>query len=62
MLNVHEHYRLEDGVWWADSPDVEGFYAGGESYEEARANVERALPWALERDDVRMEHVLSAAA
>jgi predicted RNase H-like HicB family nuclease len=62
MLSVRVHYHYEDGVWWADSPDVEGFYAGGDTYGETRAHVEQALPWALEREDVHIEHVVFSAA
>jgi predicted RNase H-like HicB family nuclease len=39
---VHIRYHFDgpddgqDGAWWADSPDVEGFSAAGDTFEEVR--------------------------
>ena len=36
-------YHQEEGGWWADSPDIEGFIAGGDSLEEARVLVREGI-------------------
>jgi len=48
--------------WWAESPDVEGWSAAAESYEETRALAEEGVRFALERDDVTVVHLVPASA
>lgn len=48
-------YHVEDGVWWADSPDVAGFYAGDETLRDLRRRVREALAYFLERDEAALE-------
>ena len=56
---IHHH---EDGKWWSESPDVDGWYAAGDTLDEVRDLAEEGIPWALERDDVRLEHFVPAPA
>jgi predicted RNase H-like HicB family nuclease len=55
-------YHEEDGKWWAESPDVAGWYAAGGSFAETRLLAEEGIPWALEREDVLLEHFVPAPA
>lgn len=55
-------YHHEPEAWWAESPEVEGWYGAGESFEEVRQLAEEGIPWALERDDVSLEHYVPAPA
>ncbi|MDX6622396.1 MAG: hypothetical protein QOE75_328 [Solirubrobacterales bacterium] len=43
-------YHHEDGAWWAESPDVERWYAAGESYPEVRRLAVEGIPLALGRE------------
>jgi predicted RNase H-like HicB family nuclease len=54
---IHHH---EDGSWWAESPDVERWYAAGDSYAEVVKLAEEGIPFAIERDDVALEHFVPA--
>jgi len=54
-------YEHQDKTWMVDSPDFEALsdsvlLAGAGTYEAARARIEDLVPWALERDDVVLEH------
>ena len=67
MTIIRVNYHHEDGTWWADSPDVEGWVAGGETLAEARAQVRDGLPFFLADDDVEilegdLEHVVVVRA
>jgi len=66
METVRVIYHHEDGSWWAESPDVDRWYAAGDSYAEVAKLAEEGIPFALERDDVVLEHFVpvgdSAAA
>jgi predicted RNase H-like HicB family nuclease len=53
------HHHEPDG-WWAESPDVVGWSAAGESYEEVHQLAEEGVRFALEREDVEVEHVVPA--
>lgn len=48
MRTVTVYYRQEDGVWWADSPDIQGWTAAADSYEELRAVIADGVEFALE--------------
>lgn len=56
METVRVIYHHEDGSWWAESPDVERWYAAGDTYSEVAKLAEEGIPFALERDDVVLEH------
>lgn len=56
METVRVIYHHEDGSWWAESPDVERWYAAGDSYAQVAKLAEEGIPFALERDDVVLEH------
>lgn len=60
MEPVRVIYHHEEGGWWAESPDVEGWTAVADTYEEIVKLVEEGIPFALERDDVELEHFVPA--
>ena len=60
MEPIRVLYHTEDGTWWADSPDVPGWIGGADTFDETRRLVEEGIPWALERDDVVLEHYVPA--
>jgi hypothetical protein len=37
MKSINVHYHVEGGAWWADSPDLPGWTAAGDSFDEVRA-------------------------
>lgn len=45
--------------WWAESPDVEGWSAAGNSYAEVVKLAEQGIPFALEHP-VRLQHYVPA--
>jgi predicted RNase H-like HicB family nuclease len=51
-------YHREPEGWWADAPAVEGWTATAQTLDELRALVEEGVRFALERDDVLVDHVL----
>lgn len=53
MIEVRVDYHHEDGTWWADSPDLEGWVAGGETLEQARQQVHEGLRFFLD-DEVEL--------
>jgi predicted RNase H-like HicB family nuclease len=63
METVRVIYKTEEGSWWAESPDLEEHWlAIAASFAEARALAEEGVPWALERDDVELEHFVHTSA
>jgi predicted RNase H-like HicB family nuclease len=48
--------------WWAESPDVSGWSAAGDSYDEVRQLAEDGIRFALGRDDVTVVHLVPASA
>jgi predicted RNase H-like HicB family nuclease len=62
MEPIRVIYRHEPEGWWAESPDVEGWTAVGESYAEVLKLTEEGIPFALERDqgEVELEHFVPA--
>lgn len=48
-------YHREDGVWWAESPDVEGFGASADTLEELRPLVRQGLAFYLEDDGIGLD-------
>jgi hypothetical protein len=60
-LMVHEHFHHEDGVLWPDAPEFDGVSNAADPLEEYRLESDAAVPWALQRDAVRVEHVQPVA-
>jgi predicted RNase H-like HicB family nuclease len=52
------HHHEPDG-WWAESPDVQGWYAAGQSYAELVGLAEEGVPFALGYE-VALEHFVPA--
>jgi hypothetical protein len=48
--------------WWAESPDIDRWTAAARSYDEVRQLAEEGVRFALERDDVIVEHLVPASA
>lgn len=40
-------YHCEDGLWWADSEDAPGYYAGGATFGQLRERVREGIPFHL---------------
>jgi predicted RNase H-like HicB family nuclease len=59
MDPVRVIYHHEEGGWWAESPDIKGWTAVADTYEEIVKLVEEGVPFALERD-VPVEHYVPA--
>ncbi len=51
-------YHHQDG-WWAESPDVERWYAAGDTYDEVVKLAEDGIPFALGHD-IQLEHYVPA--
>ncbi len=61
MEPVRVIYRHHHGDgWWAESPDVGGWSAAGDSYAEVAKLAVEGIPFALERKDVALEHFVPA--
>lgn len=50
MTTIRVSYHHEDDVWWAESPDLEGWAAGGASLAEAREQVREGLRFFVGED------------
>jgi predicted RNase H-like HicB family nuclease len=48
MRSIHVIYHHEEGSWWAESPDLKGWTAIADTYEEIVKLVEEGIPFALE--------------
>jgi predicted RNase H-like HicB family nuclease len=59
METVRIIYHHEDGSWWAESPDVERWYAAGDTYEEVVKLAEEGIPFALGQS-AELEHYVPA--
>jgi predicted RNase H-like HicB family nuclease len=59
MDPVRVIYHYEEGGWWAESPDIQGWTAAADTYEEIVKLVEEGVPFALERE-VPIEHFVPA--
>jgi predicted RNase H-like HicB family nuclease len=55
-------YHHEGEGWWAESPDVPGWTAVGKSYAEILKLAEEGIPFALECDEVELNHHAPAGA
>jgi predicted RNase H-like HicB family nuclease len=56
MDTIRVIYHHEDDGWWAESPDVERWTAAGGSFEEVARLAEEGVRFALERENVELEH------
>lgn len=54
MTTVRVEYHHEPDGWWADSPDVPGYVAAGDSLHEVRQLVREGLPFYLEQEAVEI--------
>lgn len=55
METVRVIYHHEGGSWWAESPDVERWYAAGDTYAEVAKLAEEGIPFALGHG-AKLEH------
>lgn len=67
MPIVEVTYHYSGTYWAARSADMkiqfdQGLFAGEDTYAKARATVEEVVPWALERDDIEIEHYVEESA
>jgi predicted RNase H-like HicB family nuclease len=53
-------YHHEDGSWWAESPDVERWYAAADTYTALVKLAEEGIPFALGHD-AELEHYVPAS-
>jgi predicted RNase H-like HicB family nuclease len=60
MEPIRVIYHHEPDGWWAESPGVAGWYAAASTYEDCRKLAEEGIRFALERDDVSVEHYVLA--
>lgn len=62
MEPIRVIYHHEPEGWWAESPDVKGWIAAGDSYPEILKLAEEGIPFALEcnEDEVEIEHFVPA--
>ena len=60
MESIRVIYHHEPEGWWAESPDVKGWIAAGDSYAEVLRLAEEGIPFALERE-VPIEHFVPAS-
>jgi predicted RNase H-like HicB family nuclease len=56
METVRVIYHHESDGWWAESPDVEGWSAAGDTYAEVAKLAVEGIPFALGREDAVPEH------
>lgn len=65
-MRTMEHIRVihhrDDDTWVAESPDVENWIAVGATYDEVRRLAEEGVRFALDRDDVTVEHFVPEGA
>lgn len=59
METVRVIYHHENDGWWAESPDVEGWSAAGDSYPEVRQLAVEGISFALGHD-AQLEHYVPA--
>lgn len=62
MTAIRVIYHREAGGWWAESPDVDGWTAAADTYQQLRGLVEAGVRIALDTDEVTVEHYVPAAA
>lgn len=62
MEPIRVIYHHEPEGWWAESPDVKGWIAAGDSYPEVLKLAKEGIPFALECDEsaVELKHFVPA--
>ncbi len=55
MTGVRIRYHNEPEGWWADSPDLPGFSAAGETFTEVRDMAIRGVEFATDEPDGTVE-------
>jgi predicted RNase H-like HicB family nuclease len=60
METVRVIYHHEGGSWWAESPDIDRWYAAGDTYAEVVKLAEEGVRFALGHDEVALEHYVPA--
>jgi len=58
MLNARVQYQQDEDTWVATSPDIDRWTAIADSFAEVRQLAEDGVRFALERDDVIVEHLV----
>ncbi len=61
MDTVRVIYHREGDSWWAESPDVDRWYAAGATYAEVLGLAKEGVPFALGHD-AELEHYVPAGA
>jgi predicted RNase H-like HicB family nuclease len=56
------YHKEPDGAWWADSSQVPGFVAGGDSLSEVRQLVAEGVPFYLDTEDVDIREAREGGA
>jgi predicted RNase H-like HicB family nuclease len=59
-MTVRVLYHEEPEGWWAESPDVTGWSAAGQTYDEVRQLAEEGVRFALDDETVEIEHFVPA--
>jgi predicted RNase H-like HicB family nuclease len=59
METVRVIYHHEDEGWWAESPDLAGWFAAASSYAKIVKLAEEGIPFALGRETA-LEHLVPA--
>ena len=59
MDTIRVIYHHEDGSWWAESPDVERWYAAADTYAEVVKLAEEGIPFSLGHE-AELEHYVPA--
>jgi predicted RNase H-like HicB family nuclease len=59
MKTIRVVYNQEEGSWWAESPDIKGWLAVADTYEEIVKLAEEGIPFALDCD-AELENFLPA--
>lgn len=62
MRSIRVQYEQDEDTWVATSPDIDRWTAIADTYGEARQLAEEGVRFALERDDVVVEHLVPTSA
>jgi predicted RNase H-like HicB family nuclease len=60
MDEIRVIYEQDEGKWFVTSPDLPGWIAGADTFEETRQLAEEGVRFALDRDDVEIKHFVPA--
>ena len=58
MQTIRVIYHYEEGGWWAESPEIDRWKAIADTFPEVRRLAEEGVRFALDREDVEVEHYL----